>query len=61
MKRGFTEYDINKKVTEVKIMNHEDTLVYKNKEQNSRVPLVIHYHPRLRFLGKILHKHYPIL
>ena len=36
-------------------------LSYKKKEKSIRIPLVTHYHPRLRFLSKILRKYYYLL
>ena len=62
--RGYKENMINDKIEEVAAMNREDILQYKTKnigDKKQRIPLVITYHPRLRSMGKILAKHFPLL
>jgi hypothetical protein len=39
----------------------EETLNYKKKEPNQRVPFVLTYHPRLRKLSTVLQKHFHLL
>ena len=36
-------------------------LKYKEKQQTERVPFVIQFHPRLRALGRTIHKHFHLL
>ena len=63
MARGYKDKMIDTKIMEVTSMSREDTLMYRKLKDNNkkRVPLVINYHPRLRFLGKILAKHFHLL
>ena len=42
-------------------MARDDVLEYKGKVESSRVPFVITFHPRLRKLGNVLHKHFHLL
>ena len=46
---------------DVSSMKREDLLEYKAKPKTDRVPFVITFHPRLRKLGNIIHKHYHLL
>ena len=61
MRRGFDQSAIEQTVGEVLSMSREEALTYKKKKSNNRVPCVLTYHPRLRMMGKILHKHYKLL
>ena len=59
--RGFEKHDMEKTYTEVSSMKRKEVLEYKGKPKTDRVPFVITFHPRLRKLGNVLHKHYHLL
>ena len=61
LKRGFNGALIDKTIEEVRKNKREEVLKYKEKVRSDRVPFVIQFHPRLRALGKILHKHFHLL
>ena len=61
MRRGFDQSAIEETINEVLSKSREEALIYKKKKSNDRVPFVVTYHPRLRMLGKVLHKHYNLL
>jgi hypothetical protein len=46
---------------EIKDTPREKCLKPKNQEDNNRIPFVLTFHPRLRFLGKSLQKNFHIL
>ena len=59
--RGFGKADMEKTLKEVTSMERDEALQYKKKKENERVPFVLTFHPRLRKLGTILHKHFHLL
>jgi hypothetical protein len=61
IERGFERKEVEKTVTEIKGMKREETLEYKKKDANDRIPFVLTFHPRLRALGQRLHKHFHLL
>ena len=61
MQRGFDQLAIEETIGEVLLKPREEALVYKKKESTDRVPFVLTYHPRLRMMGKVLHKNYKLL
>ena len=61
IQRGFDQPSIEETIGEVLKKPREEALVYKRKESNERVPFVLTYHPRLRMMGKILHRNYKLL
>lgn len=61
VERGFKSIEVEKTIQEVLVKNREEALKYKEKKKSDRVPYVIQYHPRLRALGKVLHKHFHLL
>ena len=55
---------VNQKINEITSMDREDSLQYRkmqSENKKQRVPFVITYHPRLRFMGKVLSKHFHLL
>jgi hypothetical protein len=61
VERGFKAAEDEKNIQEVWEKEREETLRFKEKVKNDRVPFVIQYHPRLRALGKIMHKYFYLL
>ena len=61
IERGFDQSAIEETINEVLSKSREEALIYKKKESNDRVPFVVTYHPRLRMMGKVLHRHYNLL
>ena len=59
--RGFKKEDMEKTLEAVSGMKREEVLEYKGRPKTDRVPFVITFHPRLRKLGNVLHKHFHLL
>ena len=61
MQRGFDQSAIEETISEVLKKPREEALTYKKKKSSDRVPFVVTYHPRLRMMGRVLHKNFKLL
>ena len=61
IQRGFNQEAVEEKIAEVLETPRNEALTYRKKEVQNRVPCVLTYHPRLKAMGKILHKHFKLL
>ena len=61
LQRGFRQEEVEQRIGEVLQTPREEALTYRKKEAQNRVPCVLTYHPRLKAMGKVLHKHFKLL
>ena len=59
--RGYKVHTVQSAIDEITTKDRQTLLQYKEKKDNSRVPLVTTYHPVLKNLNSILRKNLPIL
>ena len=57
--RGYTK--ISQQINKAKVLKRDDTLKYKSKTHNNRVPLVTTYYPNLPNLNATLRRYWPII
>ena len=60
-KRQYFRSSIEEAIEKARKTPRVETLTYKTRQSNSRVPLVCEYHPALPPLASFIHKHLPIL
>ena len=59
--RGYKEKQVLREIDRARRIPREDTLWDKQPNKNSRIPLVVSYHPTLPNIAEILHRLYPVL
>ena len=58
---GYRRFFVKKEMEKVLKIDRKNALKKKEKRKESRVPLVVSYHPDLPPLGRIINKHWPTL